>query len=404
MRGLWGMDTESGVTVTATTAEKYSAVFACIKAYEDVVGTLPITVKAQDRIGKPDADVAYLMRLLARPNEMHNYVTFWTLINAWLQMHGNAVAVIRRDNGAYPYELIPVAWRSVDIRLTPNGLPVYFINDRETGISGEFMGWQVLHFTINCRTPWAGRSPLTAAREAIGLGIAAEKFGSSYFKKGGNVKAVMETEGSLSDDAFKIFKKRYNQNNSGSMGDHSVPLLEHGIKYKNIGINPNDAQFLETRVHQVQDVARFFAVPPSLIGENSRNTFTNGEQQNLQFLTYSISPLCTRLEAELEAKLLREADRDKVAIKFSLNSLQRGDMTARANFGRTMTSSGIYTRNEIRNQEGLPSLPGLDEPLNPAFLTGKAAGNGSSVGNGGGGNGSGEGSGEDGPEKGKGEK
>lgn len=390
-RSWWSYngETDSGVTVTATTAEKYSAVFGCVKIYEDVVGTLPIEVKAQDRVGKPSVDVDYLVKLLRKPNDIHDPVSFWTLVLAWLQTNGNAVSVIKRGGFAEPLELIPVSWHSTNIRLTSKGIPVYFINDTEMGVNGEFMPWEVLHFRINCRTPWIGRSPLTAAREAIGLGIAAEKFGSSYFKKGGNLKGVLETESTLSDDAFKVFKKRWDKQNTGMAGDHTTPLLEYGIKYKTIGINPNDAQFLETRVHQVQDVARFFGVPPSLIGENSRNTFTNGEQQNLQFLTYSVSPLCTRLESELEAKLLREVDREKVAIKFMLNSLQRGDMAARSNFGRTMTSSGIYTRNEIRVQEGLPPLPGLDVPLNPAFLTGKGANNGT----GGGGN---DGSGKDG--------
>jgi HK97 family phage portal protein len=186
---------------------------------------------------------------------------------------------------------------------------------------------------------------------------------------------VLETEGHIPDKEFDLWKKRWDKYYSGSAGDHTTPVLEWGMKYKGLGINQNDAQFLETRVHQVQDVARFFGLPPSVIGENSRNTFTNGEQQDIQYVKYALSPLCKSQETELEFKLLNRFDQEKMDIKYNLNALLRGDMITRARFGQIMVQSGTYTRNEVRDIEDMPPLEGLDKPLEPAFLTGKTKDN-----------------------------
>jgi len=361
----------SGVSVSASSAQKFSAVFGCVRTYEWVMASLPLRITAKQKGKLIQIDEGNIYDLLSYPNKYLNAFSFIGLMNARLQLYGNALAVIIFNDKGIPVELIPVDWGSVRLVLV-KGEPVYIIDDRETGIRGTYLSWQVIHFKINSRNGWQGLSPISVARESIGLGMAADSFGSDFFNKGGNLKGVLETEGHMRDEEFKAWKKRWDAYYTGSRGDHTTPILEFGMKYKPLGIPPNDAQFIETRVHQVQEIARFFGVPPSLIGENSRNTFTNGEQQDIQFVKYSLSPLCKSEEAELEFKLTDRLNKDKLDIKYNLDWLLRGDMLSRARYEQTLVSSGILTRNEAREIEGKPPLPGLDEPLNPAFLTGKS--------------------------------
>lgn len=368
VNGLWAGG--YGLTVTAANAEKFSAVFACVRTYEMIMASLPIVVSAQGKAGKPDVDVTSVSRILSKPNSYMDWVSFISYMTASLELKGNALAVIKTRQSE-PESLIPIPWSCCTVLVKENGEPVYEIKDPDAKIYSRFDSSDVIHFKINNRNRYYGLSPIEVAADSIGLGLSAENFGSSFFSQGGNIKGVLETDRNLSEENVRAIRKEWNDFYTGEANAHKTPLLEGGLKYRSIGISPNEAQFIETRVFEVQEVARFFGVPPSLIGENSRNTFSNGEQQNLQFLTYSIAPLCSIMEKEMEAKLLKASDREKVDIKFNLNSLMRGDMMARASFAQTMCSTGIYTRNEIRAMEGLQPLPGLDDPLDPAYLTGK---------------------------------
>lgn len=374
-RALYGAiaangESNSGITVNATTAQKFSAVFACVRTYEMVMASLPIRVTGREDGKIVDKSDGPIYELLHYPNRYLNRFTFIGLMNAILQLKGNAVAVITFDKKGIPVELTPVDWDCVRMVLQEKE-PVYVIDDPEAGVKGTYLGWEVIHFRINSRNGWTGLSPISAARESIGLGLAADRFGADFFRKGGNLKGVLETDGHLGDEEFRKFKEHWDAYYTGQAGDHTAPVLEYGMKYKPLGIPPGDAQFIETRVHQVQDIARFFGIPPSVIGENSKNAFTSAEQQDIQFVKYSLFPLCKSQEVELEHKLMNRFDQEKIDIKFNLDGLLRGDMITRARYEQTLVASGIITRNEAREIEGKEPLPGLDEPLNPAFLTGK---------------------------------
>lgn len=299
-----------------------------------------------------------------------NSFSFIELMNARLQLHGNSYAVIKFDLKGEPYNLIPVDSGCVTVKVF-NGEPFYIINDPEMGIKGTLMYWEVLHFKMLSRNGMTGMSPIAAAREGIGLGLAAEKFGADFFQKGGNLKGVLETDNHLDDKIFKAWKAHWEKFYGGSVGDHTTPILEYGLKYKQLGIPPNDAQFIETRVFQLQDIARFFNMPPSLIGDLSRATFSNGEQQDLQFAKYSLRPLLKHQEVEFEQKLVNLKDEGTISIKYNMDGLLRADMKTRAAYEQTLVTSGILTRNEAREIENREPLEGLDTPLDPAFLTGK---------------------------------
>jgi HK97 family phage portal protein len=252
-----------------------------------------------------------------------------------------------------------------------NGEPFYVIDDRDMGIKGTFMYWEVIHFRMLSRNGITGISPIAAARESIGLGLAAEKFGADFFNKGGNLKGVLETESHMDDKVFQAWKAHWEKYYGGAVGDHTTPILEYGLKYKPLGIPPNDAQFIETRIFQLQDIARFFNVPPTFLADLSRSSFSLGEMLDMQFVKYSLRPLVKREEVELEAKLVNRTERGTISIKHNMDGLLRADAKTRAVFGQTMVMTGTFTRNEVREIENKAPLEGLDKPLDPAYLTGK---------------------------------
>lgn len=349
---------------------KLSVVFACVRLLSELPASLPITVNKVTKGKREDLTGGPLHTLLHKPNKFMNSFSFIELMNARMQLHGDSFAVIKFSLRGDPSELIPVDSTCVTVKVF-KGEPFYVIDDPDMGIKGTFFAWEVIHFKMLSRNGFTGMSPITAAREGIGLGLAAEKFGADFFQKGGNLKGALETEGHMDDGQFKAWKKRWERFYGGAVGDHTTPILEYGMKYKPIGIPPNDAQFIETRVYQLQDIARFFNVPSSLINEMSKASFASGEQQDMQFAKYSLRPILKSQECELETKLVNKKDEGTISIKYNMDGLLRADMKTRAAYEQTLVSTGILTRNEAREIENKEPLAGLDEPLDPAFLQGK---------------------------------
>jgi HK97 family phage portal protein len=359
----------AGIDVNSFSALKLSAVFSCVRILSEQPASFPISVTRRANNKREDLSDGAIYKLLQFPNKfMHRY-SFIELMNARLQLHGNSYAVIKFDSFGNPTDLIPVDSSCVIVTLY-NGEPFYDIHDPDMGINGTFFHWEVIHFKILSRNGVTGISPITAAREGIGLGLAAERFGADFFQKGGNLKGVLETDNHIDDGVFKKWKKRWEEFYGGAVGDHTTPILEYGLKYKQLGIPPNDAQFIETRVFQLQDVARFFNMPPSIIGDLSRATFSNGEQQDLQLVKYNLRPTLSGQESELERKLVSKKDRGLIQIRYNMADLLRADSKTRAEVEQIQVSTGIITRNEARDMEDRAPLPGLDEPLDPKFLTG----------------------------------
>lgn len=362
----------AGVTVNTTTAMRLGAVFACVRLLSEQIASFEITVKRKESGKIEDLTGGTIHHLLHTPNKFMNSFSFMELMNARLQLHGNSYAVIIFNNSGDPVELLPVDTSSVTVKIL-NGEPFYIIRDPEMGIDGIYFYWQVIHFKMLSKNGILGLSPLAAAREGIGLSLAAERFGADFFAKGGNLKGTLETDGHIPDKEFREWKKRWDTYYGGAVGDHANPILEYGMKYHQLGIPPNDAQFIETRQFQIQDICRFFLVPPPLIGDLSRATFSNGEQQDLQFVKYSLRPTVKREESELEYKLVSRREEGTIDIDFSMDDLLRADTRTRAEVGLKYVQGGIFTRNEVRETEGKAPLPGLDRPLDPAFLTGKSS-------------------------------
>ena len=356
----WGAKTSSGATVTKETSMKFAAVLAAVSLRSSLLASFPKQVYTIQDNSKNIVREDPLFRLLAyRPNPYMNAFTFWELNNTHLDLWGNAYNIISRKRTGEVSALSPVHPQHVKIIVESNKI-VYRISGTETSADGDYKMMDILHFKDISTDGINGKSRITLASEAIGLGLAAETFGAEFFGKGGHSDAVLETDSILGDEARKNFAEGWKKNIN-----HGTPLLENGIKYKSITIPPENAQFLATREFQIQDIARVFNVPPPLLFDLSRATFSNIEQQDIQFVKYGLRPMVERYENEIEWKLIPDNQIGKKEVRFNLDAMLRGDMTARSNYYTSAIASRWLNPNEVRGYENLNPYPGGEVYENP---------------------------------------
>ena len=234
---------------------------------------------------------------------------------------------------------------------------LYYIYQSEGLGRFEFEHIDILHVKGMSLNGVEGVSPITYAREAIGLGLAAEDFGSRFFANDARPGIVLEHPGALSDQAYKKLKKSWADKHGGLANKHKVAILEEGMKIHEIGIPPEDAQFLETRKFQVNEIARIFRIPPHMIGDLERSTFSNIEQQSLEFVIHTVRPWLVRWEQALNISLLPGEYRQKYFIEFLVDGLLRGDIKSRYEAYSIGRQNGWLSADDIRELENMNPLP-----------------------------------------------
>lgn len=362
-------DIDFGVTVTNGSALKLSAFFAGIRLIAENIASLPKSVKKVDSYGSATSDRTHAAnKVLHHPNEYTNAMTFWMTIVSWLKGWGNAYAIIRRNNKGLPVALHQVHPSNVEILMQGERkwYKVAAVDPAFKFLEGTYSDEDMLHFMEMSLDGIVGVNTVIYNAMALGKSLAQEKFAGEFYRKGGNIKAVLETEGNLGDEAYSKFLQHFQ-----AASNFETPLLEYGIKYKQLSVNPVAAQLVQSETMSIQDIARILNVPPHMIAELSHATFSNIEHQTIQFVQYSLRPVVRKIEVELESKLLFDNERDDVSIKFSLDGLLRGDTAARSAFYHNAILDGYMTRNEVRSLEGLEHAPGLDDflvPLNVASI------------------------------------
>ena len=362
-------DIDFGVTVTNESALKLSAFFAGIRLIAENIASLPKSVKTIDSYGSATSDRQHAAnKVLHHPNDYTNAMTFWMTIVSWLKGWGNAYAIIKRDFKGQPVALHQVHPSNVQISMS-NGRKWYKVTIADPDfqfLEGIYSDENMLHFMEMSLNGIIGVNTVIYNAMALGKSLAQEKFAGEFYKKGGNIKAVLETDGNLGDDAYNKFIAHF-----AAASNFETPLLEYGIKYKQLSVNPVAAQLVQSETMSIQDIARMLNVPPHMIAELSHATFSNIEHQTIQFVQYSLRPVVRKIEIELENKLLFDSEREEVSIKFSLDGLLRGDTAARSAYYHNAILDGYMTRNEVRSLEGLEHAPGLDDflvPLNVASI------------------------------------
>jgi len=366
--GIYNNGIDAGVVVNDDTALRFTAVYAAIKLLSENIAGLPkdVLVKTDDGGFLPATEHAAFRLLAGNPNSYTDAFTFWFTIIAWLEGKGNAYAIIKESKGR-PVELHQVNpdWVTV---VFVDGEKVYVVKSPDPEFSfldGTYVDGEMLHFMLFTLNGIVGVDPIVYNAAAIGEGIAAQKFTSDFYRTGGAIKGVLETDQALGDDDYHTFMRHY----KATSGNGETPLLEYGFKYKSVSLSPEAAQLVSSKTFSINDIARIFGIPPHMLAELSHATFSNIEQQNIFFGSYSLRPICKRLEKQLESKLFFSSEVGKYHIKFDLNGLMRGDATARAGFYEKGINSGWMTPNEARELEGMRRLEGLDKPRIPLNYT-----------------------------------
>lgn len=365
--------TTSGKPVNERTAMQTTAVYACVRILAEAVASLPLHVyEYQDDGGKKlvhDHPLYYLLHDEPNP-EMTSFVFRETLMSHLL-IWGNAYAQIIRDGAGRVLGLYPLLPDKMEVQRDDRGniYYVYFRNSDENPMFKEYgniklKAEDVLHIPGLGFDGLIGYSPIAMAKNAVGMTLACEEYGASFFANGANPGGVLEHPGVLKDPS-KV-RESWNSVYRGVNNAHKIAVLEEGMKYQQIGIPPEEAQFLETRKFQINEIARLYRIPPHMVGDLDKSSFSNIEQQSLEFVKYTLDPWVIRWEQSLQRSLLLPGEKGKYFIKLNVDGLLRGDYQSRMNGYAVGRQNGWFSANDIREMENMNPI--LDEEGGNLYL------------------------------------
>lgn len=356
--------TTSGKPVNERTAMQTTAVYACVRILAEAVASLPLHVyEYQDDGGKKlvhDHPLYYLLHDEPNP-EMTSFVFRETLMSHLL-IWGNAYAQIIRDGAGRVLGLYPLLPDKMEVQRDDKG-NIYYVYSRNSDENPMFKEYgniklkaeDVLHIPGIGFDGLIGYSPIAMAKNAVGMTLACEEYGASFFANGANPGGVLEHPGVLKDPS-KV-RESWNSVYRGVSNAHKIAVLEEGMKYQQIGIPPEEAQFLETRKFQINEIARLYRIPPHMVGDLDKSSFSNIEQQSLEFVKYTLDPWVIRWEQSLQRSLLLPGEKGKYFIKLNVDGLLRGDYQSRMNGYAVGRQNGWFSANDIREMENMNPIP-----------------------------------------------
>lgn len=360
--------TAAGPAVNEETALRYSAVWACIRVISEDVATIPLLVYRRDgrrRLREDGHPAARLLRL--QPNPEMTAVQFRETLSAHVLAWGNAYAWILRDGEGQVTEMWPLLpnvtrplrqrgrlWYETVLRFGEHEETRYLRPEDVLHISG--LGWDGLR----------GYSPIAMHRQAIGLGLAAEEFGARFFGQGTHLGGFVSMPGVLSQAAYERLRQSLREQSGLGPGAHQLTILEEGGKFEKIGIPPDEAQFIELRQFQIEDIARIYRVPPHKIGHLLRATFSNIEEQEIDYVRSTLRPWLVRWEQAINVKIFGDSE---YYAEHKIEGLLRGTTAARYQSYHVALQDGWMSRNEVRELENLDPIEGGDIYLEPLNMT-----------------------------------
>lgn len=356
----------SGKPVTERTAMQMTAVYSCVRILSETVAELPLHFyKYTNDGGKEKATDHPLYFLLHdEPNpEMTSFVFRETLMTHLL-LWGNAYAQIIRNGKGEVVALYPLMPNRMSVDRNEKGQLYYTYSTSKddaptmNGSTVILKQTDVLHIPGLGFDGLVGYSPIAMAKNAIGMAIACEEYGAKFFANGATPGGILEHPGTVKDPG-KV-RESWTSAFGGSSNSNKVAVLEEGMKYTPISISPEQAQFLETRKFQINEIARIFRVPPHMVGDLEKSSFSNIEQQSLEFVKYTLDPWVCRWEQAMIRALLSSEEKKEYFIKFNVDGLLRGDYQSRMNGYATARQNGWMSANDIRELENLDRIPVTD--------------------------------------------
>lgn len=353
------------------------AVYACIRVLAETVAGLPLITYRETRNGGRERATNHPLYALLRhqPNPEMSAFEFEELMTSHCAGWGNAYAQIIFDGAGRVVELWPLRPDRMTVE-RKNGERRYLYRQSNGG-EVPLAVWQVHHRRAMVMDGLVGLSPLRVAMMAVALGMATEEFGARFFAQGARPGFILSHPGTLTDGAFQRLQKSWDS--GGGANAHKTKIIEEGMKVEQIGVPPEEAQFLETRRFQAQEIARLFRMPPHKIGLLEQATFSNIEHQSIEFVTDTIRPWLIRGEQAMYRDLLGKSEQGSIYFEYLVDGLLRGDTTTRYQAYAVARQWGWLSTNDIRRMENMPPVDGGDvylQPLNmsPAGDFGNGAG------------------------------
>ncbi len=355
----------AGVKVTPETALRLTAVFACVKILSETVGSLPLILYRR----KPNGDKKrvtdhWLYRLIrVEPNDEQTPKEFFEMMQHHLTLRGNAFAEIIWNNRSEAEQLRPIHPNRVMVQRLQNRAIRYTVTDPVGGGQRIIPEDNMFHIRSMSSDGLIGLSPIQAAMESLGVAIATEKYGGSFYRNG-TIGDILKHPNKLSDKAHKRLKEWIAEQHGSAEQAHKKMILEEGMEIVRSSVTPEEAQFLKTRKFTVNEIARLYRIPPHMLADLEKASFNNMEQMALEFIMYTMMPWFVAWEQKTNQKLLL-GDTD-LFVEFLADALLRGNFKDRTNGYAKAIQWGYMTRNEVRRKENLPiEEDDLDKPLVP---------------------------------------
>lgn len=369
-----GSESATGIAVSPDTAMHYTTVLICVRVLAESVASLPLILYRRRKDGGKDRATDHPLY-----HVLHDRANAWntafeyaegTMVN--LAQRGNGYSLVERNRKGQTISLIPLNPDGIEIKQAVDWTPIYSgylpDNTKRTFAPGE-----IHHIRGPLPRGYVGQSMISLARDAIGLGLAAEKFGSHLYKNGVKPSGVLKHPGKIGPEATETLRGQFEQKYAGLSNSSRPLLLEEGMEWIALSINPDDAQFLETRKFQRSEIAGIFRVPAHLVNDLERATFSNIEHQTLDFVVHSLRPWLKRWEQAVNRDLLAPFERGEYFAEFLMDDMLRGDIKSRYEAYAQAIQNKIMNRNEVRVRENLNPVEGGDVFENPAIQVDKPA-------------------------------
>lgn len=366
-RGKLGGLSHAGVDVDESTAMRFITVYSCVRVIAETIGALPIEVRRERKDGGSDKvrDHPLFDLLYTAPNTDMTTVSWREQQIASQALAGNCYSVITRNMRGEVVDLYPIPWTDCQPERDIGDNRIYYnVNDR--GKSERLPASEVFHVPGMGFDGVVGYSPVRMAAEAIGIGMAAEQFSARFFGQGMNVGSVLQTDSALTDKAFERLREDFEARGSGLANSWRPLILEEGLKFNRIPMPLRDAQFIEGRKFTKDDICGLFRVPPHMIANLDRATFSNIEHMSIEFVTYTLLPYLVAWEKAIAWKLFTPAERRQgYYVKINVEGLLRGDYKSRQEGLAIQRQNGIINGDQWREIEDYNPIGG---PAGTAYL------------------------------------
>jgi len=367
-RSISGFSTYTGATIRPETAEAMTAVFACVRVLAETVASIPLILYERLPDGGKRRAIEHPLYTILHdmPNdEMTSYEWRASPLMRSLLLWGNAYSEIEYDRTGQVIGLHPLLPSQMEVLRLPDTGELAYQYHQGSGGTVVLPSSKVFHTRGIGQTGVLGISPIMAARQAIGLSLSLEEYAARLFANDARPSVVLSHPKTLTEDAARRLRSSWIESFGGTENSHGVAVAEEGMTVNTIGIPPEDSQFLQSRKFQKEEIASIYRVPLHMIGDLERATFSNIEQQSLEFVIYTLRPYLVNIEQAISRSLLLKRERGRYFAEFLVDGLLRGDVQSRFTAYSVGRQWGWLSPNDVRRLENMDPIPGGDSYLVP---------------------------------------